>query len=65
MGALPKQRISRSHRGKRRANQKVATIHIVDCPNCHNPHRSHFVCPSCGTYKGLRVYEIKQAKTEE
>ena len=24
-----------------------------------------FVCPSCGTYKGLRVYEIKQAKTEE
>jgi len=65
MGAVPKQRISRSHQGKRRANHKVPTIHIVECPNCHNLHRSHYVCPSCGTYNGMQVYTIKQAKTAE
>lgn len=65
MGAVPKQRISRSQQGKRRANQHLPLIHIVECTNCHNLHRSHYVCPSCGTYKGLQVYEIKQAKTEE
>ncbi len=65
MGAVPKQRISRAQQGKRRANHRVPTIHIVECPNCHNLHRSHYVCPSCGTYKGLQVYEIKQPKAEE
>lgn len=65
MGAVPKQRISRSQQGKHRTGYRAKTIHVVECPNCHNLHRSHYVCPSCGTYKGLQVYEIKQAKTEE
>ncbi|HUS17358.1 MAG TPA: 50S ribosomal protein L32 [Chloroflexia bacterium] len=64
MGALPKQRISRAQQGKRRTSQILKAIHIVECPNCHNLHRSHYVCPSCGTYKGLQVYEIKQAQDE-
>lgn len=65
MGATPKQRISSSRRGNRRANQHLKAVHIVECPNCHNLHRSHFVCPSCGTYKGLQVFEIKQNKNQE
>ena len=58
MGAVPKQRISRSQRGKRRANQKVPTIHIVECPNCHNPKLPHRACPFCGRYKGREVIEV-------
>jgi large subunit ribosomal protein L32 len=62
MGALPKQRISRSQQGKRRAADRLTPVHVVTCQNCGELHRSHFVCPACGTYKGLQVYEIKQAK---
>jgi large subunit ribosomal protein L32 len=65
MGAVPKQRISRSHKNKRRSADVLRAVHIVECPNCNNLHRSHYVCPSCGVYKGRQVYEIKQAKTEE
>lgn len=53
MGAVPKQRISRAQQGKHRTGYRAKTIHVVECPNCHNLHRSHYVCPSCGTYKGL------------
>jgi len=65
MGATPKERISRARRGNRRANQHLKVVHIVECPNCHNLHRAHYVCPSCGTYKGLQVVEIKQEKTDQ
>ena len=65
MGALPKERISRARRGNRRANQHLKVVHIMECPNCHNLQRANFVCPSCGTHKGLQVFEVKQRKTEE
>jgi large subunit ribosomal protein L32 len=25
------------------------------CPQCHEPKLPHFVCPSCGTYRGRKV----------
>ncbi len=37
----------------------------MECPNCHNLHRAHFVCPHCGTYKGMQVVELKEEKTKE
>jgi large subunit ribosomal protein L32 len=57
MGALPKQRISRARQGNRRAHDQLPVPHIMECPNCHNLHRAHFVCPHCGTYKGMQVVE--------
>jgi len=65
MGAVPKQRISRARRGNRRAHQQLSVPHLMECPNCHNLHRAHFVCPSCGTYKGLQVVELKEEKEKE
>ncbi len=65
MGALPKQRISRRQQGNRRSTDRLKPIHIVACANCGELHRSHIVCPSCGTYKGLQVYELKAAKDKE
>ena len=65
MGALPKQRISRARRGNRRSHQQLTAPHLIECPNCHNLHRAHFVCPSCGTYRGLQVVEQKEAKQKE
>jgi large subunit ribosomal protein L32 len=65
MGALPKQRISRARQGNRRAHDQLPVPHIMECPNCHNLHRAHFVCPHCGTYKGMQVVELKEEKAKE
>ena len=37
MGATPKQRISRKHRGDRRSQQHIKALQLVECPQCHNP----------------------------
>lgn len=64
MGATPKQRISRKRRGDRRSQQHIKALHLVECPQCHNPRRSHFVCPTCGTYRGRQVLEVKTADNQ-
>jgi len=37
----------------------------MTCPNCGGLHRAHFVCPNCGTYKGLQVITLKEEKEKE
>ena len=32
------------------------------CPQCHNPKIAHHVCPTCGSYAGREVMEVKTAK---
>ncbi|MCJ7619747.1 MAG: 50S ribosomal protein L32 [Anaerolineae bacterium] len=63
MGALPKRRISKARRGGRRSHQALGTPHLIVCPQCHEPHLPHRVCPSCGHYKGVEVVKPK-AKPE-
>jgi large subunit ribosomal protein L32 len=65
MGAVPKQRISRAQQGKRRSAQRLPTIHVVECPNCGNLHRSHYVCATCGTYKNGSIQVVKDKRTKD
>jgi large subunit ribosomal protein L32 len=58
--ALPKRKISKSRRGKRRAHQRLALANLSTCPQCNEPKLPHRVCPNCGYYKGRAVI-----KTEE
>ena len=55
MGAVPKRRISKSRRGRRRAHQALSAIHLVGCPECGELRRPHRMCPNCGTYKGRKI----------
>jgi len=55
MGALPKRKISKSRRDRRRAHDALTPFHLVPCPECGQMHRSHHVCLNCGTYKGIQV----------
>jgi large subunit ribosomal protein L32 len=55
MGAVPKTRISKSRRGKRRAHQALRTYNLVPCPECGEMRRPHHVCLECGTYKGRQI----------
>jgi large subunit ribosomal protein L32 len=54
----PKRRISKSKRDKRRASwmNDLRLSSVSVCPNCGEPKQPHRACPSCGYYKGQRVF---------
>lgn len=58
--AVPKRKMSKSRRDKRRANWKLTAPGLVECPQCHEPKMPHRVCSACGTYKGVQVIEIAE-----
>lgn len=53
--AVPKRKMSKERRDKRRANWKLSLPGLVECPQCHNLKMPHRVCPQCGFYKGKAV----------
>ncbi len=59
--AVPKKKTSVSRKGLRRAGQhhKLYKKQIMACPNCGDPIIPLHVCPSCGTYKGREIIELK------
>lgn len=57
--AVPKRKISKARRDKRRAsNIKMTAPNLSECPQCHEPMMPHRVCPSCGHYKGVEVISV-------
>ncbi|WP_041701685.1 50S ribosomal protein L32 [Gottschalkia acidurici] len=58
--AVPKRKISKSKRDKRRASAQVLTkATIVECPQCHETKLPHRVCGSCGYYKNREVVSVE------
>ena len=45
--AVPKRRLSKCRRDRRRANWKLEAPGYVACPQCHEPKMPHRVCPTC------------------
>ncbi|HNT29371.1 MAG TPA: 50S ribosomal protein L32 [bacterium] len=62
MTPLPKQKITKARAGKRRAHQAITPPAVVPCPQCGEKKRPHRACPTCGTYNGEQVIEIKAKK---
>ena len=63
MGALPKRKYAKARQGKRRSHLKQASVPDLGyCSQCHSPKLSHHVCPTCGTYDGREIIEIKSPK---
>ncbi len=65
MGALPKQKLSKSRKGKRRAHQALVVPQLVTCSNCGGSRLPHTVCNLCGHYKDEQVIEIRQKATDK
>lgn len=65
--AVPKKRTSVSRKGLRRAGQhhKLYRKFPMVCPNCKDHVLPLHACPSCGTYKGKEVFEIKTQEQQE
>ncbi|HEY7933726.1 MAG TPA: 50S ribosomal protein L32 [Solirubrobacteraceae bacterium] len=53
--AVPKKKQSHARTAMRRAQHKITTPAISECPRCHSPRRPHRVCPTCGTYDSREV----------
>jgi large subunit ribosomal protein L32 len=54
MGALPKRKISKGRKNRRRANDALSKPKISKCPKCGNVKREHFACSYCGYYKAKK-----------
>ena len=54
--AVPKGKVSRQRRDKRRSSTwKLTAPGIIACPNCGAFSMPHRACPACGQYKGRVV----------
>ncbi|MGN0162883.1 MAG: 50S ribosomal protein L32 [Candidatus Ornithomonoglobus sp.] len=57
--AVPKNKVSKARRDKRRANWKLTAPNLVECPQCHALKLPHRVCPECGQYKGKEIIKVE------
>lgn len=54
--AVPKRRISKTRKNKRRSNVwKITAPNLVKCPQCGEYKRPHRLCAECGYYNGREV----------
>jgi len=48
MGALPKRKISKARKGRRRSHNALTSPAMSVCPKCGKSKRPHFKCTYCG-----------------
>ena len=51
MAAVPKVKISKGRRNKRRMHHKVKDVNFTLCLKCGTARKPHQKCPNCGYYK--------------
>ena len=56
--AVPKERIPKARRDRRRAHLALARPTLVPCSQCRQMKRPHHVCGNCGTYNGREVIVV-------
>lgn len=59
MGPLPKRKLSKGRRDRRRAHDAIGTPQLVACSHCKAMMLPHRVCPQCGYYKGRQVLNLE------
>jgi len=60
--ALPKRKISKSRKAKRRTHWKAAAPQLSVCDHCGQPKLPHRVCPNCGYYAGREIFVPEEKK---
>ncbi len=63
--AVPRKKVSRSRRNKRRAHDGIPSQGWQECPECGGVKRRHHACPECGFYNGREVIGIEVYDDEE
>ncbi|HNB51630.1 MAG TPA: 50S ribosomal protein L32 [Anaerolineales bacterium] len=62
MAPLPKRKLSKGRRDRRRAHDALKARNLVQCNNCGQMRLPHRVCPNCGYYQSREVIEIEAEK---
>lgn len=62
--AVPKNKVSKQRKRKRRTHYKLAAPGFVVCPKCHALKLSHLVCKACGSYDGKDIVTIEKEKAK-
>jgi large subunit ribosomal protein L32 len=60
--AVPKKKLSRSRRDRRRAHTALERMNLIPCPQCHELTRPHTICPNCGMFRGVKYLETEKDK---
>jgi large subunit ribosomal protein L32 len=60
MTPLPKKKVSRGRRDRRRAHHALKSRNLVQCSNCGESRLPHHVCGNCGFYQGREIIEVEQ-----
>lgn len=58
---LPKKRITRTRRDKRRTHDGLTKPNATKCKHCGEPLMPHRACRKCGYYKGQQRLQKKAA----
>ncbi len=59
MTPLPKRKVSKGRRDRRRAHDALKARNLTTCTNCGSMRLPHTVCSECGFYKGREVIEVE------
>ncbi|MCJ7625305.1 MAG: 50S ribosomal protein L32 [Anaerolineaceae bacterium] len=62
MVPLPKRKISKGRRNRRRAHDALRSVNLIQCSNCGEMRLHHTVCPNCGFYQGREVVNKASSK---
>jgi large subunit ribosomal protein L32 len=57
--AVPKRKVSKTRKRKRRTHWKLTAPGLAKCPRCDEPVIPHRACPHCGYYKDNKVIETE------
>ena len=60
MAPLPKRKISKGRRNRRRAHHALKAANLTQCTNCGHLRLPHRVCPHCGHYQGREIIEVEE-----
>lgn len=56
--AVPKKKVTRSRRDKRRAHHALKPVNLVECPHCGELKLPHHICLACGYYRDREVADV-------
>lgn len=60
--AVPKSKVSKQRKNKRRTHYKLSAPNLVACKKCHALKLPHVVCKECGSYDGKEVVKVDESK---
>jgi len=59
MSALPKRKLSKGRKKRRRSQDAIVMPALVPCPSCKSLKKPYAVCPNCGKYKDVEIIKTE------